>query len=429
VPHVLWHNHSIRDLQVANSLNMSRYLPSLLLLSPPPSPTTPAALSAAYRPSITAAVSVLKVLETSTQLFVVLPAPKLHGLLSAPRSQIYDEVQQLVGGVYSLICMVCAKLGADVDSDTPGSIDARVLLLNYDSAQTPDESFALEAFVAGPIIDLPTLALSRRRWNLIFSVDGEEGQKLLSTYSDFTNQTSPPLQGKITLISGGVTMIRTGTLSTPSSTSSRKAHHVVAVGGTFDHIHAGHKLLLTAATLLLQPASGRTPTMRRLIVGLTGDELLKNKKYAEYLKSWKQRQDDVIDFLMSILSFTKSSSTEAVNIFTRDEPGPNGRAIHTTLKASLITIECVEIQDPFGPTITDASITALVVSGETRSGGQAVNDERKQKGWDPLEVFEVDVLDAEEHEEGTTKTEEFASKISSTSIRKRKAENARTSSL
>lgn len=42
---------------------------------------------------------------------------------------------------------------------------------------------------------------------------------------------------------------------------------------------------LTATGLLLQPASTVT-SHRRLIVGITGDELLKNKQYAEYLESW-----------------------------------------------------------------------------------------------------------------------------------------------
>jgi phosphopantetheine adenylyltransferase len=201
------------------------------------------------------------------------------------------------------------------------------------------------------------------------------------------------------------------------------------VGGTFDHLHAGHKLLLTATALLLQPASNAATAHRRLIVGITGDELLKNKKFAEYLGSWIQRQEDVVDFLLSILYFARSNREDAIESLSFDEPIPNGRAIHTKLKNCSITIECVEIQDPFGPTITDESVTALVVSGETRAGGQAVNDRRTEKGWKPLEVFEVDVLDAEETEQGASKTENFASKISSTAIRKRRAEIAQTSSL
>jgi phosphopantetheine adenylyltransferase len=409
---------------------MPKLLPSLLLLPTPPSPITSASLSAAYRPSITATVTALKGLNTSTELIVVLPCPTLHGRLHEPRSHVYDEVQKLVGRIYSLICVVCAKIGVDVESDLPGSIDARVLLLDYNSSQTisQDQGSTLANFIAGPIIDLPTLAITRRRWNTIFSVDGEDGQKLLSTYLDIANRISPPLKVHLKSVSGGVSMIQREAIPR-SATVSSKVHHVVAVGGTFDNIHAGHKLLLTATALLLQPVRNASSSPRRLIVGITGDELLKNKKYAEYLKSWKQRQDDVIEFLLSVLSFTRSQPEEEIRTLSFDQPVPNGKAIHTHLKSCLITIECVEIQDPFGPTITDESVTALVVSGETRSGGKAVNDKRLEKGWNTLEVFEIDVLDAGESDEGAIKTDDFASKISSTAIRKRKAENPRTSSL
>jgi phosphopantetheine adenylyltransferase len=404
-------------------------LPSLLLLPPPPSPITSASFSAAYRPSISATVSALKALHTSTQLFVALPCPSLHGRLQEPRSHAYDESQKLVGGLYSLICGVCAQLGVDVESDLPGSIDARVLLLDYVSSEAVARGHEpkLPSFISGPIIDLPTLALTRRRWNTIFSVDGEDGQKLLSRFLELANRISPPLQVRLKAVSGGVCMVQKGAIPR-SYISQAKQHHVVAVGGTFDNLHAGHKLLLTATALLLQPPTDASSPPRRLIIGITGDELLKNKKYADFLKSWKQRQDDVVEFLISILSFTRSQPEEEIRTLSFDEPIVNGKAIHTQLKSCMITIECVEIQDPFGPTITDEDITALVVSGETRSGGKAVNDRRVEKGWNSLEIFEIDVLEAGETE-GAAKTEDFASKISSTAIRKRKAENAQKASL
>jgi phosphopantetheine adenylyltransferase len=347
-----------------------------------------------------------------------------------PRSEIYDEVQTLLAGLYRLICVVCANLGADVDLDAPGAIDARILLLDYSPSQTvlTDLDFKLDPLVSGPIIDLPTFAITRRRWHLIFSVDGEEGQKLLSAYMSLANRISPPVEGHLRTVSGGVSLIHKAPQPTrpPGSSTS---HEVVIVGGTFDNIHAGHKLLLTALALILQPASRTSNTPRRLLVGMTGDELLKNKKYPEYVRSWDQRQQDVVNFFITILSFTRSGLEETFETQRYNEPVPNGKAVHTKLKNGLITIECSEIQDPYGPTITDESITAIVVSGETRAGGLAVNEKRAEKGWHALEIFEVDVLDAEEDEGGSAKTGDFASKISSTAIRKRKAESARTSSL
>jgi phosphopantetheine adenylyltransferase len=410
---------------------MSKLLPSLLLLPPPPIPITSASLSAAYRPSIVATVSILNELSVSSQLMIVLPCPTIHDQLQVPRSQIYTGLQRLLAGLYSLVCIVCAKLGVDVESDTPGSIDARIILLDYDGSRrfAAEGESKFDPSVAGPIVDLPTFAVTRRQWNLIFSVDGEEGQKIFSSYSNLASRQSPPLVGHVRSVCGGVSLIQKDPEGVQKQPTSSITHNIVIVGGTFDHLHAGHKLLLTATALLLQPSSIATTANRRLIVGITGDELLKNKKYAEYLRTWTQRQADVVDFLLSILHFARSSREEAIEILSFDEPVPNGRAIHTKLKNCSITIECVEIQDPFGPTITDESVTALVVSEETRSGGQAVNNKRTEKGWKPLEVFEVDVLDAEEIEPGASQTEDFASKISSTAIRKRRAETAHNSSL
>jgi phosphopantetheine adenylyltransferase len=403
--------------------------PSLLLLPTPPEPITRESLSAAYRSSIEAVVSKLKELPFSTVLHLVLPCPSLHGSIQLPRSQIYDEGQRLVAGIYSLICIVCAKLQANVDSDSAGSIDTRVILLDYHNEyQNPPNTDSAKP-IPGPLIDLITLAITRRQWNLIFSVDGEAGQKILAQYIDLANRQSPPLVGHMQVVGGGLSLVQriSPILVTPPKATN--SHYIVAVGGTFDHLHAGHKLLLTATALLLQPTDLLSSPERRLIVGITGDELLRNKKYAEYLKSWKSRQEDVVDFLLSILCFARSTQKELVETEFLDEPGPNGRAVHTRVKSCSIVIECVEIQDPFGPTITDENITALVVSGETRSGGQAVNDKRVEHGWQALEVFEVDVLDARDGDQEVGGIEDFASKISSTQIRKRMAETARMSSL
>jgi phosphopantetheine adenylyltransferase len=410
---------------------MPKPLPSLLLLPPPPIPITSASLSAAYRPAILAAVSTLTALPTSTKLMIALPCPVFHARLQAPRSQVYNPLQRLLAGLYSLVCSVCANLGVDVESDTPGSIDARVILLDYDVSQRFGEEGELgfDPGVAGPVVDLPTLAVTRRQWNFVFSVDGEEGQKIFTSYLKLANRQRPPLEGHVRSVGGGVSLVQRETESVPRGPTSDSTYNVVVVGGTFDHLHAGHKLLLTATALLLQPARIFSVTPRRLIVGITGDELLKNKKYAEYLSSWTQRQEDVVDFLLSILHFAREKGEAAIETLSFDEPIPNGRAIHTRLKNCLIDIECVEIQDPFGPTITDESVTALVVSGETRSGGKAVNDKRAEKGWKTLDVFEVDVLSAEEDQQGASQAENFVSKISSTAIRKRRAEIALTSSL
>ncbi|EPE35536.1 Nucleotidylyl transferase [Glarea lozoyensis ATCC 20868] len=402
---------------------------SLLLLPAPPTEIDATTIYAAYRLPIEAVVSALGRLPHTTTLQVVLPCPALQSRLSRPRSELWSDAQHLLANIYSLICVVCAKLAVDVDCGTPGSIDARVLLLDYDGTRVVSQGKAtLDNGTMGPIIDLPTFALTRRHWRTIYNVDGEEGQHLLAAYTGLASEKLPPLNGNLYRVGGGVIMRNNTPAPVQASSNTSMSHRVVAVGGTFDHLHAGHKLLLTATALLLQPHDDTLRIPLRLIVGITGDQLLKNKKHAEYLSSWKQRQDDVVDFLVSVLSFTRLGREKELEIQEVNEPVPNGKGIFTKLNSCSVTIECVEIQDPFGPTITDESVTALVVSGETKSGGQAVNEKRAEKGWRALEVFEVDVLRATEEDSGHSETS-FESKISSSAIRQRIAETSRGSSL
>ena len=47
-------------------------------------------------------------------------------------------------------------------------------------------------------------------------------------------------------------------------------------------------------------------------------------------------------------------------------------------------VSVIALVDPFGPTITDPNIKALVVSSETMSGLAKINDLREGKGMSPL---------------------------------------------
>jgi len=44
-----------------------------------------------------------------------------------------------------------------------------------------------------------------------------------------------------------------------------------------------------------------------------------------------------------------------------------------------ISYNIVGISDPYGPTITDRQLSCLIVSEETRRGGQKVNEKRREK--------------------------------------------------
>ncbi|RGB42033.1 hypothetical protein C1646_751490 [Rhizophagus diaphanus] len=133
--------------------------------------------------------------------------------------------------------------------------------------------------------------------------------------------------------------------------SNPKTFDHVAVGGTFDHLHAGHKILLTMTAWI---------TGKRLICGVTDDIMLRNKKFKEQLESIDTRITGVRQFL-------------------------------ETIRRGL-NYEVVPIYDAYGPTIIDAEIQAIVVSQETNSGANSINDERVKKGFQPLHISIIEVI-------------------------------------
>ncbi|SCV02428.1 LAME_0H00320g1_1 [Lachancea meyersii CBS 8951] len=149
-------------------------------------------------------------------------------------------------------------------------------------------------------------------------------------------------------------------------------YSVSALGGTFDHLHDGHKILLSVAVFL---------TSHRLIVGVADHELLKNKKFPEFLESFESRAQNVKNFV------------------ARTKP--------------TLQLEIVALRDVCGPTGAVPEIQSLIVSRETESGGEMVNAVRKEKGLPGLEVHVVNVLGGQEEDN-------WNEKLSSTELRKRK---------
>lgn len=409
----------------------------LLLLPPPPAPPSYAALKVAYHAPL---LTVLRELahssgasDGSTVLEIALPCPHLYGNEDVPRSAAYGPTQSLVSALYKLICVISAKESIDVEGAE--GVDARVILVSYPRNANLDHvrEGRPEDDLLGPVIDIQTLARSGRDWNTVYCVQSETGEQLLKV---FTTVGKPC--GRVHRVRGGIIRVSSDdeeSAAAPETTQEARRHYSIAVGGTFDHLHIGHKLLLTMFAFTLDRTNEADVDVERsLTIGITGDELLKNKKYAEFLESWHDRQRSVYDFTSSIMDFSPPGQ-QRVDIQERSEPGPNGHAVHITLPSKVV-IKCVEIWDPFGPTITDESISALVLSGETRAGGKAVNSKRAEKGWPGLEVFEVDVLDTEEDDSHDAQRvqdkkvdEAFASKISSTEIRRLQSQKAQAHGL
>lgn len=163
-------------------------------------------------------------------------------------------------------------------------------------------------------------------------------------------------------------------LSEEAGQISEKHFPVAALGGTFDHLHDGHKILLTVAAYVAH----------HVIVGVTGPKLLVKKKYSEWMELLDVRMRLVMEF------FRRVSPTVDFRIY--------------------------EINDVYGPTGFLRAIDALVISDETTLGAQAVNKHRAELGLEELFIISVDVL-------GGSEADGWAGKLSSTEIRRGLAES------
>ena len=135
----------------------------------------------------------------------------------------------------------------------------------------------------------------------------------------------------------------------------------VAVGGTFDGMHYGHRKLLTLAVSSVLPNTGK------LTIGITTDAMLLQKEFAELIPKLDERIKGVRDFVDTLA------------------PGMKNR------------VKIVPILDQFGPpgSAHDADTysekndyDALVLSHETLETGRMLNQHRVDElGMNPLTLL------------------------------------------
>uniref|UniRef100_A0A183SYE9 CTP_transf_like domain-containing protein n=1 Tax=Schistocephalus solidus TaxID=70667 RepID=A0A183SYE9_SCHSO len=134
----------------------------------------------------------------------------------------------------------------------------------------------------------------------------------------------------------------------------------VCLGGTFDQLHNGHRVLLSVAALLAQ---------RRLLVGVTDASMLQRKVLAPLIQAYDERCQVVADFLRDINCTTKAPVTFA------------------------------RLTDHFGPPISDPDFTCIIASPESLSVSclrirltwscQKINQLRSEKDFPPLHIEEI----------------------------------------
>ncbi|QHS16225.1 phosphopantetheine adenylyltransferase [Halopenitus persicus] len=131
----------------------------------------------------------------------------------------------------------------------------------------------------------------------------------------------------------------------------------VALGGTFDPIHDGHRKLFERAFELGD-----------VTVGLTSDDLAPKTRHVErYVRPFAERRRDLEAELEPLAAEYDREYT------VRELTEPTGIA-------------------------TEPQFDALIVSPETKDGGERINEIRREAGHDPLEVVVVDHVPAEDGE-------------------------------
>ncbi len=138
------------------------------------------------------------------------------------------------------------------------------------------------------------------------------------------------------------------------------------MGGTFDHLHIGHELLIKTALSI----------SKKVLIGLTTENMLKNKKHFSKLEDYWTRENNIKKFVSSF----------------------------TDLKR----IKIVELMDSYGPPINDPEYEGLVVSQETYPTALKMNEIRETKGFNPMIIIIIPILKSEDDK-----------KLSSTSIREK----------
>lgn len=131
-------------------------------------------------------------------------------------------------------------------------------------------------------------------------------------------------------------------------------HRAIAVGGTFDILHAGHEKLLARAFDLGE----------QVFVGVTGDRLVSTLNKDHPVRKFVVRQRDLRRLLKA--------------------------------RGWLPRARITKLSDPFGPATRRKRLDALVVSEETRANGLRVNALRRAHGLKPLRLYVVRMVRTED---------------------------------
>ena len=134
-----------------------------------------------------------------------------------------------------------------------------------------------------------------------------------------------------------------------------KQYKKVAVGGTFDELHSGHKALLSRAFEVGE----------KVVIGLTSDEFVAQISKPHKTASYDERRQSLEAYL--------------------------------TQKGLIGCAQIVPLIDSYGLMLSNSDIVALIVSEETQKIGQIINQKRGALGYRSIELVVVDMVPAQNH--------------------------------
>lgn len=132
-------------------------------------------------------------------------------------------------------------------------------------------------------------------------------------------------------------------------------YEAVAVGGTFDEFHKGHRVLLIKAF----------EVGNQVLIGLCSNDFVKKLKKPHKIAPYEKRLEELKSFLRKL--------------------GVLERA------------EIIPLNDAYGVTVSKGCLDALVVSKETEPRAREINEKRRIKGLPPLKIVVIDMILAEDH--------------------------------
>lgn len=135
----------------------------------------------------------------------------------------------------------------------------------------------------------------------------------------------------------------------------KKKFKIVGLGGTFDELHKGHRALLTEAFELGD----------LVLIGLCTDEFARKLHKNHKIASYEDRRKELRSFL------EKMGFLERADI--------------------------IPLDDPYGISVTDGKMQAIVLSKETEQAASIINAMRERNGLPPLKVIVMDMVQAKDH--------------------------------